>query len=144
MYSTKLNALKPCCAALRPTVTDDIQTWTLSSLSDFSPHVHSPPFPVSVHTLQSPLYIPHPSQSQPSLYSHQSTFPTLPSLSPHSTVTNLHSPPFPVSVLTLSHQSTFPTLPSLSPHSAVTSLHSQPFPVSFLTLQSPVCIPHPF
>jgi hypothetical protein len=76
------------------TVSEHNQTQSLSSLTDFSQHIHSPPFAVSVHTLQSPVYtpIPHPSQSQSTLYSHQSThpFPTLRSLSPHSTVTNLH------------------------------------------------------
>ena len=91
---------------------------TFPTLPSLSPHstvtnLHSPPFPVSVHTLQSPVYIPHPSQSQSSLYSHHSTFPTLPSLSPHSTVTSLHSPPFPLSVLTL--QSPIYTSSSPSP-----------------------------
>jgi len=68
MYSTKLEAPKPCSAALRSTVTDNVQTWTLSSLTDFSLPIHSPPFAVSVHTLQSALYTSSSPSPVPSCY----------------------------------------------------------------------------
>jgi len=92
MYNTKVEALKPCCAAVCRTVMDNIQTWTVSSLTDFSLHIHPP------------------QQSQPTLYSHQPTRLPVPLLFPPVT-----SPPPAVSAHTLQSPTYTSSCPSPVP-----------------------------
>ena len=107
---------------------------------DFPSHILSSPFAVSVHTLQSPIYthscpspvhnhgqtplsltiplhisFPRPSQSQSTLYNHQSTHIPVPLLFTITARHPFHSP-FPFTY-------PFLALRSLSPHSTITNLH---------------------